>query len=143
METKECIKCKRVLDINNFTKHSKRKRKNTCRQCVATYHRQHYLANKDTYLKKARIHRLKDRERNRQISRAAKNQPCVDCGVKYPYYVMQFDHLPEYEKTFTIGQNRLMSIERLESEIAKCDVVCSNCHAERSHQRRNKASDRN
>src|SRR5207245_2408021 len=36
----------------------------------------------------------KRRQYRRRVAfiRAAKNVPCTDCGVKYPYYVMDFDH---------------------------------------------------
>ena len=61
-----------------------------------------------------------------------KNKPCMDCGVAYPSYVMQFDHV-RGRKKFNIS-NRLKSInwKRLHLEIKKCDVVCANCHMERT-----------
>ncbi|OXR46664.1 hypothetical protein B7C42_01639 [Nocardia cerradoensis] len=74
------------------------------------------------------------RDINRSIIREAKSKPCADCGVSYPYYVMQFDHLGD--KKFNIGAiGPTASRKRLLAEIAKCDVVCANCHAERSYQR--------
>lgn len=76
---------------------------------------------------------------SRDIIRAAKDSPCADCGVRYPYYVMQFDHRDPADKSFNIGQvGPMCSRERLFAELAKCDVVCGNCHAERTHQRRMK-----
>lgn len=48
---------------------------------------------------------------------------------------MQWDHKPEFEKLFTIGKHWQFSEERILAEIAKCDLVCANCHAERTHQR--------
>ena len=75
------------------------------------------------------------REVNRAIIRGAKDQPCADCGHSYPYYVMQFDHLGD--KEFNVGNiGPTGSRSRLINEINKCDVVCANCHAERTHQRR-------
>jgi hypothetical protein len=74
---------------------------------------------------------------SREIMREAKSAPCADCGVRYPYYVMQFDHVPERgPKLFNVGHiGPTCSREKLLAEIAKCDVVCSNCHAERTFQR--------
>lgn len=46
---------------------------------------------------------------------------------------MQFDHLGD--KLFTISNAGATSVERLLAEIAKCEVVCANCHAERTYQR--------
>ncbi|OZE35613.1 hypothetical protein CH259_16425 [Rhodococcus sp. 05-2254-4] len=54
--------------------------------------------------------------------------------MQYPYYVMQFDHLGD--KHFNIGQMGPTSGRaRLVAEIAKCEVVCANCHAERTFRR--------
>lgn len=79
------------------------------------------------------------------IATAAKdNVPCADCGVPYRYWVMQLDHVPErgaksftVSLTYTSGRDRrvVVSREALLAEIAKCDVVCANCHAERTHSR--------
>ncbi|MBB3040139.1 hypothetical protein [Hoyosella altamirensis] len=75
------------------------------------------------------------REQNRDIIRDAKSKACDDCGEQYPYYVMQFDHV-RGQKEFNIGSiGPTASRSRLLAEIEKCDVVCANCHAERSHQR--------
>lgn len=75
--------------------------------------------------------------RNRTAVQEAKNKPCTDCGLRYPYYVMEFDHLDSDAKHFNVsaGVTRV-SYERLMAEIAKCEVVCANCHAERTHQRK-------
>jgi hypothetical protein len=65
-----------------------------------------------------------------------KSIPCTDCKVQYPYYVMQFDHV-RGKKRFTISSGYLTrSKEAVEAEVAKCEVVCSNCHTERTHSRR-------
>jgi 5-methylcytosine-specific restriction endonuclease McrA len=63
-----------------------------------------------------------------------KDRPCSDCGIKYPYYVMQFDHLNDkkYPISKLVNSNNM---KKLELELAKCEVVCANCHAERTHQR--------
>lgn len=72
-------------------------------------------------------------ERTRTIVRKLKSVPCMDCGQRYPYYVMDFDH--REDKEFTISKRRAYSIEKLLAEIAKCDVVCSNCHRIRTFNR--------
>ncbi|KKK53486.1 hypothetical protein LCGC14_3094290, partial [marine sediment metagenome] len=61
---------------------------------------------------------------------------CTDCGTNNPV-VLDFDHLPEYEKSFTIGSNiTSKGMTRLFDEIAKCEVVCANCHRIRTKERR-------
>lgn len=92
--------------------------------------RRHYASNKRSYL---------DRNKRRvsEFSRIIKEKkavPCMDCGQQYPHYVMDFDHRDPSVKEFTIGMiNRISSVKRLLAEIAKCDVVCSNCHRIRTY----------
>jgi hypothetical protein len=67
--------------------------------------------------------------------------PCTDCGLFFPYYVTQYDHLDSSTKSNTCaalanGGSRL----RLLEEIAKCELVCANCHAVRTHDRLNPES---
>jgi hypothetical protein len=77
---------------------------------------------------KASKSRLKD------FIRAKKAVPCADCQQSYPYYVMHFDHRPGADKLLNISQMaaRNFGKEAILEEIAKCDVVCANCHAERT-----------
>jgi hypothetical protein len=79
------------------------------------------------------------RQRLKEHVRKFKDKPCADCGESYPYYVMDFDHRPGTDKLFEIADylaTRVVSTyEKLDAEIAKCDVVCSNCHRIRTHGR--------
>jgi hypothetical protein len=58
--------------------------------------------------------------------------------VEYPYYVRQFDHRNGDEKLYAIAYlaKKGYALGRLRSAIDKYHIVCANCHAERSHQRR-------
>jgi hypothetical protein len=72
------------------------------------------------------------RERNRDILRAAKAKPCADCGRSYPHYVMDLDHR-RGKKVRACSRMHQTGARMLKAEIAKCDVVCANCHRERTH----------
>lgn len=64
-----------------------------------------------------------------------KNKPCMDCGGTFPPECMDFDHV-RGEKRFGIGSILPhCSEEKLMEEIAKCDLVCSNCHRIRTRKR--------
>jgi hypothetical protein len=95
--------------------------------------RKRYTETKQAHLDK----KNRNRDRIRAYIRELKNKPCMDCGIKYPYYVMDFDHREGVEKTITprsmVAQG--WSFARIDAEVAKCDVVCANCHRERTHQR--------
>ena len=62
--------------------------------------------------------------------------PCADCGGRFPPTCMDFDHLPGQVKSFQIMRNIEFSVDRLLAEIAKCEIVCANCHRIRTESRR-------
>lgn len=62
-------------------------------------------------------------------------QGCADCGYDSHHAALEFDHLPGVEKTRTVASLFYCSWERIWAEIAKCEVVCANCHAMRTMQR--------
>lgn len=70
------------------------------------------------------------RQRLRDKIDAVKSTPCADCGVSYVPYVMDFDHRPGEVKSFNISSIIPLGIsfETALVEIAKCDIVCANCH---------------
>lgn len=66
-----------------------------------------------------------------------KSQPCTDCRRIFHPSAMGFDHLPGATKVrdvstlVTTGCMQMAIVE-----IAKCDLVCANCHAIRTYIRR-------
>lgn len=91
--------------------------------------RKHYYNNKEQYFERNKEKKRKMREYLRNV----KDIPCMDCGVKYPSYVMDLDHRDPADKAGNIDQliNR-GSWKKFLEEIDKCDVICSNCHRERT-----------
>lgn len=93
--------------------------------------RKHYYANKDYYLAKNYKRR---RELRDYIHELKNSTPCTDCGVQYPYYVMDFDHLEDkvgaISAVLKSGSNKKMA-----AELLKCEVVCANCHRVRTYNR--------
>ncbi len=72
------------------------------------------------------------RERARARINALKDRPCDDCGESFPPYVMDFDHRPGEIKSFSLNKAWARSWGKVQAEIAKCDLVCANCHRERT-----------
>jgi hypothetical protein len=85
----------------------------------------------------SRIRNSERREKYKTILDLARDRPCTDCKIKYLPHIMQFDHLPQYKKLFAVSLGRDYPVDKVLKEIAKCEVVCANCHAERTWQRRN------
>lgn len=71
----------------------------------------------------------KQREALMQYLREQKKCPCADCGQSFPSICMDFDHV-RGEKTgdLSVMANQCVTIGILDAEIAKCDLVCANCH---------------
>lgn len=109
-----------------------------CRAMAAAYQRTR-RRNKPEVVSKNRAHSTNYYKRMRDYVNTKKDKPCNDCGIKYPSYVMHFDHLGVEPKLFTVS--RLGGKNRIDAEIKKCELVCANCHAERTHQRLDKVLD--
>lgn len=93
--------------------------------------REHYYKNKKQYLERNK----KARKERRQWLNRIKAVPCQDCGLIYPYYVMDFDHRDPTRKLAPVSKLITWSWKKLKEEVVKCDLVCSNCHRERTYQR--------
>lgn len=59
----------------------------------------------------------------------------MDCGGEFHPVCMQFDHRGDDKKYKNISKMTNYSMERIMEEIAKCDLVCANCHALRTYNR--------
>ncbi len=117
----------------------KRWRSNNLDKCQK-YHRKYYQQNKEKML---RGHREWQDVRRRHVD-TLKNAPCMDCGGSFLPECMDFDHV-RGEKKFAIGSwgaggVDCSSNEDLNTEIAKCELVCANCHRIRTKQRMRKSS---
>lgn len=100
---------------------------------MKAYKQKHYAANKEKYIQQAIARKRALMEEVRLI----KSVPCMDCGIQYNPWIMQFDHREGTIKTANVSQlvNNVSRV-KLMAEITKCDIVCSNCHAERTYRRR-------
>lgn len=61
----------------------------------------------------------------------------VDCGYNANPVALDFDHLPGTEKRYRLAVMYGMRRELIDAEIAKCEVVCANCHRIRTNDRLN------
>lgn len=98
------------------------------------YAKNYYHENKEAYKERQQIRR---RAFVKIVAEIKGYTPCTDCGVQYPPYVMQFDHLPGTEKESVLSRpQNFSSITKIFEEMDKCEVVCANCHAIRTWTRR-------
>ena len=74
-----------------------------------------------------------------------KDVPCKRCGGKFHPVSMDFHHRDPVEKVFSLGNTNEQSYRsecELLAEIAKCDVVCANCHRVITHMEARNKSER-
>jgi hypothetical protein len=111
------------------------------------YHKKWYAENRGKRLRESVLYykthksecdaRSRKTEMNRiEFINRKKMSPCMDCKIQYGPWVMEFDHRDPSQKKFSICDGRNSGMAGLIEEMNKCDVVCRNCHAERTHRRR-------
>lgn len=133
---RRCGRCKREKQVGEFSwrRRAGGQLDNYCRPCRAEYKQEHYAANKTRYIasagqrKKAMVE-----ERTQYLVAFLREHPCADCGEVDPI-VLEFDHLRDKKFSISKGlQDR--NWQDVLDEIAKCDVVCANCHRRRTAKR--------
>ena len=101
---------------------------NKCRECK-----------KDFVYDRAKGHRkdlcntcktnLRNRKKKLDLITIAGSK-CVKCGYSKCQQVLQFHHVDPKTKSFNISGGYNRSMDALKEEIAKCILVCANCHIE-------------
>jgi hypothetical protein len=138
-KTKKCGRCGRRKRADKFYTRMLRGKKQLasyCKPCSLTYKNEWY--SKSTDGRQKQIQRTAEAKRalREEVQRLKSSTPCSDCNKKHPYWRMQFDH---------VDDNKVAEVSRLVSngaadlvmeEIAKCELVCANCHTDRTHERR-------
>lgn len=104
-----------------------------CKPCRSKYMKDWYERNSTAHKQRVKTDTKRRKQERRQLVNELKSVPCADCGVQYPPYVMDFDHRGDKEFEIADAMRCHVGNKRFLREIAKCDVVCSNCHRERTH----------
>lgn len=89
------------------------------------YIKKHYQENKQYYIERAKVAREKLKLKMQELKKGLK---CEFCGEDHPA-CLDFHHRDPNEKEFSIANGMMRkSFEKIKQEIAKCSVLCSNCH---------------
>jgi hypothetical protein len=133
---RRCSRCKEEKPGEDFAWRNIEKgwRETYCRPCRAAYKQEHYAKNKQRYIDQARSWSQSTlAERGELLLTFFASHPCTDCGEADPI-VLEFDHV--LSKDFDIGAGfRNKSWDDVAREMAKCEVVCVNCHRRRTAKR--------
>lgn len=127
---RSCSKCGRSKPRSEFHQ-SRAGNFSYCRECRRAYDRRYYMERG----KVARLARVKAwrGEARAWMEELKKGRACADCGGMFPSCVMHWDHLPGHLKIADISgmvANRKRSV--VLEELAKCELVCANCHVMRT-----------
>ena len=127
-----CSTCKQWQPLTEYNRRSQAPDglQSRCRACNGAW----YAANKARHV--ANVRQRNDRVRLEYQQRIADHlarHPCVDCG-EADLRVLEFDHTDPRTELGTIGRLVASSLEwgRIQAEIDKCQVRCSNCHRVRT-----------
>jgi len=122
-ERKHCGRCKRDLPRASFNR-AGADLQHWCRECFRDYFRRRGAK----HLQQAAASR-RGRAAKARASLVAylHAHPCVDCGER-DLRVLDFDHLGEKRELVSSLVARGAPWERIEAEIALCEVRCANCH---------------
>lgn len=83
--------------------------------------------------------RKKSNLRRQHLIEVKSQAVCMDCGENYPHFMLDFDHRPGEDKRCNVAMvNMFSSLDQMIKEIAKCDIVCANCHRMRTYLRASK-----
>ena len=81
----------------------------------------------EAFNKAKRTQMLKSRARKLELVNRFGNK-CAHCQQTFPPCCYDFHHLDPTQKDKKITQLTGASLEKLEAEVLKCIMVCSNCH---------------
>lgn len=130
--SKRCGCCGQVKPVTDFHRR-KAGYQAWCKSCRRSYDGRYHQANKVRRLEQKRALELQWDAWYQGL----KQGPCADCGWIFHPAAMQFDHPPGVTKSGNVGDiRRAHNRLRLLAEIAKCELVCANCHAVRTFIRR-------
>lgn len=127
-----CSKCGKNKPPGKFhlDKRKARGRQPWCKECRKAIDKDYNRARWKSGVKKAE--QARRRQRNREfIWEFLSKNPCKDCGESDPI-VLQFNHLRDKKYNVSEMTGRTSSLEKIQEEIDKCEVLCANCHVRRT-----------
>jgi hypothetical protein len=131
MKKKKCTICKHPKFLRDFNKRKRSKdgRQPACKECNAKHSKLYYRKNKKKHRAVVLQNKRNIQKRNRRfLWNYLLTHPCVDCGYANPI-ALEFDHVRGRKiAAISVLAGDSWSLEKIQDEIAKCDVRCAICH---------------
>lgn len=131
-KTKVCCSCGDPKPIGDFATRRGEQKQSSCKMCSSKYSRQHYEENKKAYIAKVGERRTMLQQ---WVNSLKEGKACTDCGIRYKPHQMDFDHREGKIKGIAEFIHDGCSKDQILAEVSKCDLVCSNCHRDRTFNR--------
>jgi len=129
--------CGEVKPLGAFHLYSRQGHQVWCKPCRKEYDRAYHARNAERRRLQVKEARFRLVRLNRHLKALT---ACADCGGHFHPAAMEWDHLPGSEKLDDVSSlARAGKTKQFHSELSKCELVCANCHAVRSYERRNGA----
>jgi len=135
METKVCRKCKetKLVDMYSKNKSSDDGLQRNCKACMRNANIKSYTKDKSKYHARGKSYSKKLFD---ELNEYKSSQTCKKCGND-KYYLLEFHHIDPTQKDSEVSTLlRTQSKKSAWDEIAKCVVLCKNCHADFHYQER-------
>lgn len=128
VSTKVCGVCKAEKALASFSLKDAAKAlySSECKACHRQYRKAHYKKNRQREIARAASRSSEIKLWYKSIKSSLS---CARCGERHPA-TLQFHHRNRSEKDFSISAAicRGLSVQTIEVEMAKCEILCANCH---------------
>lgn len=136
---KKCASCLQNKPLSEF--HRERATKDGfyayCKSCQLIANKKHRIKNIERYRMLARERVAKSRNKKKFLYCEFLSQhECIDCKENN-ILVLEPDHLENKRYNISTMLGGAMKWETVAEELAKCEIVCRNCHIIRTHKRTN------
>jgi 5-methylcytosine-specific restriction endonuclease McrA len=132
--SKRCCMCDAIKPLEEFHRNrwASDGLQNRCKPCNVEVNKRWYREHPEVReLRMDEYARRRKREPAAQVYDYLLEHPCVDCGEADPV-VLEFDHLRDKVRSISALVTAKVPWAKIEAEIAKCEVVCANCHRRRT-----------
>lgn len=135
---KVCSSCREPKEHSEFPVRSKKtgELQRLCKPCFRPYRRKWYERHRKEQIKRSNKNRQDRFGVRRELLRELKAKPCADCGLSFHWSAMDFDHREDKREAVSQMVAHGYTVDEILAEVAKCDVVCSNCHRFRTWKRK-------
>ena len=130
MDTKVCTSCgeEKPIEESPWKSIIRRKRHARCKTCTAQDSGSWYESNQEHHKENVKVNRQISKQRARDyVYQYLLTHSCSNCGESDPR-VLEFHHVHGKDREIGRMVAEGFSVEAIAAEIARCQVLCANCH---------------